>query len=339
LPSATRLIVKTSAFLLCLFFTITLAASNRFQPFIETFPEGQIDWDNGFFYGTGKGFPHLNEGSKARALKVAQAGALSAILQVASGLRVDDLRTLGDLEKEKAVIRIRAMVQYEPFAEEFVQDQKEPYYRVTYRAPMKGIKGLTRAILPHIRSGADAGKDPEQGVGSVPEDKQETWLVLDARGLSRGMQVQPALFPKIVSDKGEVLSDIHTVEEASLVQRGMARYVVTDRPREEIAGGLSLDDPEGLARIFGPSAAFAEEKVERKRQTKYIVKDVAQVQGLKKTNLVISEADAREIKEEDGSSRILKECRVIVVVSSSAGGIEGLLQPYFCGQIPLASSL
>jgi hypothetical protein len=56
------------------------------------------------------------------------------------------------------------------------------------------------------------------------------------------------------------------------------------------------------------------------------VTNVKQIQGLKKTNLIISEGDAKRLKQEDSSSKILKQCRVIVVVSSSVGGIEGALQ-------------
>jgi len=52
-------------------------------------------------------------------------------------------------------------------------------------------------------------------------------------------------------------------------------------------------------------------------------KQLRQAQGLMKTNLVISEADAKEIQKENASSQILKKCRVIVVVSASLGGIEG----------------
>ena len=62
-----------------------LAADRDFSSFVEYLPQGKIDWDNGYFYGIGRGYPHLNRGSRARALRVAQAEALSSILQVASG--------------------------------------------------------------------------------------------------------------------------------------------------------------------------------------------------------------------------------------------------------------
>ena len=211
----------------------TFAATARFKPFIERFPEGRVDWDAGYFYGTGVGYPHLNDGSKAKAMKVAEAKALSAILQVASGLRVDDRRTLADLEREKTVIQLRALIRYEPHEQQFVQEGKPPFYRVTYRAPMKGVQGLTRNLLPHVGSGRPVGGDT---IPKPSEDNDEgaTWLVLDARGLSKTSPVQPALFPKILTEKGDAVFDLNVAEEGALVQKGMARYVVSDKSREEI---------------------------------------------------------------------------------------------------------
>jgi hypothetical protein len=317
-----------STLLLCLFGVALWAAMGKFLPFVERFPNGKVDWDNGYFYGTGLGYPHLNEGSKARAMKVAQAEALSAILQVASGLRVDDRRILADLEKERVVIQIRALIQYEPFEQQFIQQGKAPFYRVTYRAPMRGVTGLTKKLLSHLRAGSPAGERPADRSAAEMPDDEAPWLVLDARRLSRDSRVQPALFPKITTEKGEVVSDLNTVDEGALAQRGMVRYVVTDKSREEIMAGVVPEGPLGLLRLLTPPWAMAQEKAERKRQRKYIVKDVTQAQGLMKTNLVISEADAKEIRDEDASSQILRKCRVIVVVSSSLGGIEGGISPH-----------
>jgi hypothetical protein len=309
--------------LFCLFCALTWAESTKFLPFIERFPTGKVDWENGYFYGTGLGYPHLNDGSKARAMKVAQAQALSAILQVAAGLRVDDRRVLADLEKERVVIQIKALIQYEPFEQEFIQKDREPFYRVTYRAPMRGVTGLTKKLLPYLRSPSPSWEQPTEKGAAEASDDEAPWLVLDARRLSPDSQIQPALFPKIMTEKGEVLFDLNTVEEDALARRSMARYVVTDKSREEIIASLLPEGPTALLGLLGPSWAMAEEKADRKRQRKYVIKDVTQVEGLMKTNLVISEADAKEIREEDASSQILKKCRVIVAVSSSLGGIEG----------------
>jgi hypothetical protein len=63
----------------------------------------------------------------------------------------------------------------------------------------------------------------------------------------------------------------------------------------------------------------------RKKRERYIVTDVTAIQGLARTNLVVSAQDAMNLKAEDVSSKILQKCRVLVIVSSPIGGIEGTL--------------
>jgi len=308
--------------LLCVF---VWAEDGVFSPFIETFPKGKIDWDSGFFYGTGIGYPHMNAGSKARALRVAQAGALSAILQVASRLRVDDQHTLSDLEEKKVIIQIKGLIYYEPHEREFIKESNHPFYRVTYRAPIKGVKGLTKKLLTQLRSRPLSIQDfPNENVidsadGSLP------WLILDARGLQQQSAVQPALFPKIVTEEGETIYDLNKVEAASLVKNGLVKYVVSDKSHEEIGSLSGKRSFVSFLDFLSPPLAQAEEIHKRKRRGKYIIKNVSQSQGFMKTNLVISESDARDIRKEDASTQILKKCRVVVIVSSSIGGIEGSL--------------
>ncbi len=299
------------------------AGSDKFSPFVESFPNGKIDWDNGIFYGVGIGYPHLNKGSKAKALKVAQAKALSAILQVASRLRVDDRSTLGDLEKEKVIIQIRGLILYEPHDRQFNEKGEHPFYRVTYRAPIKGVKGLTKKLLTHLRSRPSSWQDFPREEAVEEQDESQPWLVLDARGLARQSPVQAALFPRIVTEAGEKVYDLNSVEEGALVKRGMARYVISDKSLTEM-GFMQRQRPFfSFMDLFSPRIAHGEEKLRRKKRGKYIIQNVREAKGLMKTNLVISESDARDIRNEDASSRILKKCRVIVIVSSSLGGIEG----------------
>jgi hypothetical protein len=303
------------------------AWGNPFTPFVESFPNGKTDWDSGYFYGTGIGYPHQNGGSKARALKVAQAGALSAILQAAARLRVDDKRTLRDLERDRAIIQIKALVHYEPYGREFIQEGVRPFYRVTYRAPMKGVKGLTKRLLTHLRSKNPGRHNPRQE-GPQDTGQSSPWLVLDARGLGADRAVKPAIFPKIVTGKGETVYDLTVAEEGALEERGMARYVVSDKSQEELRVSSARRAVHILRALLSPTLAQAEERRRRKRRGRYIIKNVKQAQGLMKTNLVISESDAIDIKGEDASSRILERCRVIVIVSGPIGGIEGRSLPF-----------
>lgn len=295
---------------------------------MEQVPNGKIDWNNGYFYGVGLGYPHLNDGSKAKALRVAQAGALSAILQVASKVRVDDRSLIRDLAREKLIIQIKGLVRYEPYGREFVKKRPHPFYRVTYRAPLNGVEGLTSRLLNQLRTRSSSWKDlPEPGrLGD--DDSSLPWLVLDARGLEKQTRVQPALFPKIVTDKGDAVYDVKKVDEGALKKRGMARYVVSDTSRDDLASCPAQNPWNWLLDLISPDAAQAQERQKRKRRGKYIIKDVQGVQGLMKTNVVISESDAKSIREEDASNQILKKCRVIVIASSSLGGIEGKVFKY-----------
>jgi hypothetical protein len=303
------------------------AAPPSFSPYLETFPNGKIDWDQGYFYGTGKGYLHLNGGSRAKSLKVAQAEALSAILQVAAGIRLNDRKTILDLQKDQVILRLQAFVRYEPYEREYVQDRDQPHYRVTYRAPMKGVQGLTKRLLEHLKENPSAWKDfPSPERDREAHDEEDSWVVFDARRQSASQRAQPALFPKVLTEKGDVVYDLNRAEEEAVVRRGMARYVVSDEPRETW-GASKTGFLRSVLNLLQSTPAWAQEnKNRKKRRSHYIVTDVTQIQGLKKTNLIISEGDAKRLKQEDRSSKILKQCRVIVVVSSSVGGIEGALE-------------
>ncbi len=305
------------------------AFDRGFLSYIEQAPNGKIDWNKGYFYGIGLGYPHLNDGSKSKALRVAQAGALSAILQVAAKVRVDDRRLLRDLEREKLIIQIKGLVRYEPHKREFVKKKPYPFYRVTFKAPLNGVEGLTSRLLNQLRTQSSSWKDlPQPGRSAGEGDSSHPWLVLDARGIEKQTRVQPALFPKIVTDKGETIYEVKDVDEGALKERGMARYVVSERSRDELASWPAHTRLNWFLDLVSPDAAQAQEKQKRKKRGQYIVKDVQGVQGLMKTNVVISESDAKSIREEDASNQILKKCRVIVIASSSLGGIEGKVFKY-----------
>ena len=107
----------------------------------------------------------------------------------------------------------------------------------------------------------------------------------------------------------------------------MISYVVSDEPSEDLRSDHRLIDnilaAAGL--IGGVDEALADDNKRRKKRRRYIVKDVKAVQGLAKTNLVVSAKDAKNLKAEDSASRILKKCRVVVIASSPIGGVEGAM--------------
>lgn len=340
---------------LCLFCLPAISASvdeNRFQAYIEHHANGWIDWQNGLIYGIGRGYLSKNRNNRPLSQGVGGVLASGNIIKLAAGLYLDDTRTLKSLGNGKVTINLQAFIRDKQYQSTYVENNGDPYFEVIKVASMKGISGLTAKLLDHF-SQDPAWRDlpvrtpePRADLG----DEGQPWLLLDARGLTDDRQVQPALLPKVRNEAGEVIYDVKGVEQAALINRGMISYVTTDAPVEELRNDAALT--EGILHRAGllfevgtaragtiekslsqipvpgqpPRAAVGEApapRPERHRRGRYIVADVKDVQGLAKTNLVISNADAMELQAENANSQILKKCRVVVLVSSPIGGIEG----------------
>ncbi|MBU0483556.1 MAG: hypothetical protein KKB30_03475 [Proteobacteria bacterium] len=323
-----RIWLLTALALLCLPVISGSVDANRFGSYIERHANGWIDWQEGLIYGIGRGYLDKNNNSRPRAQGAANVLASASILKLAAGVHLDERETLETLGKGRVVIQLKAFMRDRQHKSSFIDDVKEPYFEVINVASMKGISGLTARLLTHLKDQDPEWKDFPIPTGPrqsefTPNDEDQPWLVLDARNLPDNQQVQPSIFPKVVNENGEAIYSLQEVEEAALLNRGMMRYVVSDESPEDLRSGPdSIERIMARAQIWPVSEAMAATEKREKRR-KYIVQEVKQVQGLAKTNLLVSAADARELKAEDVSSQILKKCRVIVVVSSPVGGIEG----------------
>ena len=312
---------------------------DRFEPYVESHPDGRIDWDEQMIYGVGKGYLAKNGGSKNKALRAAQVTALQSILKIAAGVRLDDTKTLQSLGEGKFVVHLKAMIRYEEFGDPVFVKGKDAHVEVTRRAAISGVDGLTAKLLDHLKSSSFPWKSfpkPAPAIIEEPEEKTETWLVLDGRNLPTGEQIQPALFPTIASTTGEVLYELGDVEEPSFLREGMVKYALSDTPSGDLGSSVGTMNRflSGIGSLFSVREAMAQDKkIKRTKRKRFIIKNVQKAEGLNKTNLVISEEDAKKLKSEDVSGQILKKCRVIVVVNSSIGGVEGGL-PRFMASTP-----
>lgn len=347
-------LILSVIFLLCLPTISSGFEESLLEPYIERHDNGWIDWKNGTIYGIGRAYLSKNRNNRPLTQGVAGVVASGNIVKLASGLHLDDTAILENLGGAgKVSINLQAFIRDREFKSILVENNGNPYIEVTKVAEMKGISGLTARLLDYL------AKDPvwQELPIRTPEPRADNaqsegpWLLIDARDLPGGAQVQPALLPKIVSQDGEVVYSVGEVEEQALVSRGMASYVAT------VAGGRSLRAEnsrfieELLSRatlVLGPGTVYADTitrpipeipvpgpakdpKAERKPRGKYIVVDAQNVEGLSKTNLVVSAEDAKTMKAEDASSQILKKCRVVVIVSSPIGGVEGKLPTLLAG--------
>jgi len=300
-----------------------------FKPYTEIFPQGRIDWDSGMIYGVGRGY-FAPEDDRMKALAAGRLIASGNIVKLVSGVRFDDRRVLGEFAEKNVTIRLKAFVKHTDETYKVLKENGRKFFEVTRIAPIKGVKGLTAKMVDHLENKTIDWPLPsrESDAASGITDDTMPWLVLDARKIFHSDPVNPAISPKIMTRMGDTVYSSGQVSRRAFIERGMARYVTSELTKEQIklAWNNDLMLFSELIRFLSPSPAHADEKNKKKRKRqKFIVKNVKEASGILNTNLIISAKDAKELREEDSSSRILKNCRVIIVAAPLPGGIEGML--------------
>lgn len=331
--------IVTSGYVLCfLVMAITPAFTDDrslFLPYQERFEGGWIDWEAGLIYGVGRAYLNENNGSRPMTIGAARVTASSNIVRLAASIRVDDRETLKTLGRGNFFMKIKAFLRYREKEERWVNADGNPYYEVIQYTPINGVEGLTVHVLNTISgqsyqnlSNTERSSDNSTALSTG----DATWLVLDARRLRGSSTVKPALFPKIMSRSGEVLYSKDIVDRNAMIERGLVKYVVSNRAPKDIIAAIR--DPERLPMLsffdLGPAVAWADERDGRVKRQNYIVKDVEQSSGLYRTNLVINDRDASDIKMADREHQVLQKCRVIVIVSSPIGGIGSQAPLWLC---------
>lgn len=302
------------------------SSDSPFLPYQERYDAGWIDWDAGLIYGIGRAYLNENNGSRPMTIGAARVTASSNIVRLAAGIHVDDRETLKTLGRGNFLMKMKAFLRYRDKEERWVTSGGNPYYEVIQYTPINGVEGLTVHVLNTV-SGQSQGLSSEAGYASFNASGEDgTWLVLDARGLQRTSAVRPALFPKVLSRSGEVLYSRDTVDRNAIVERGMVRYVVTNRSARDLVSAIDLNRLPFFSFLDAwPAVAWAEERASRVKRQDYIVKNVEQSSGLYRTNLVINDKDASDIKTADREHHVLQKCRVVVIVSSPLGGVGSQL--------------
>lgn len=160
-----------------------------------------------------------------------------------------------------------------------------------------------------------------QTESSASQAAQYTGVVIDARAVA----VSPALFPKIQDTKKQDVYTVKQVSQDDLQKRGMASYATVSRDVQ-----ISRMFPKALVIPvrYMPEGPADSAKAKRRQGYKPVVIKATGTDGSAiKANLVVSEEDAKKLQQIDKATGALKQCRVVVVVSSEIGGLEGLLLP------------
>lgn len=252
------------------------------QDLIEQSLKGSINWSEGVVQAVGIGAPsekHYGKPSaRPMALRAAKLDAMRNILEAINGVRIDGSTIVRDYAVESDIIRskVEGMIQgAEVVKQEYLSDGT---IEITMAMSLRG--GFSQLVLPDEIKPLESVKPlmtPMKHSSAV-----YTGLVVDARGLS----ARPAMSPKILDETGQEVYGSAFVSREYAVQQGMSGYA------KDIAAAQSN---------------------QRVTDNPITVKGL-RTEGLGRSDIVISNADASALRSASENLSFMKKCRVMIVV-------------------------
>ncbi len=247
---------------------------------VEKIGQGSINWTAGYIEAAGIGVaPDKTEAkinARPVALRAAKESASGYLLEMVKSVQVDSARKIKDfmLDSDAVNAQINGMVQRAVIADQLYMP--DGTVEVKIRVPIYGE--LSNVILP----AAFARMNLKNEASAASPTVMYSGIVVDARGIG----IRPAMIPKILDEAGKEIYSLASVDLQYAVRQGVSGYV---RDLE------------------------AAQKNQRVAVNPLTVKAVKSA-GAGKTDLIISNADAAQIKNAVQSELLLKQCRVLIVV-------------------------
>ena len=256
---------------------------------------GGIDWTNGFIYAKGEGVPMAGLQHKGQARLTAQRAAkIDAernLLEMVKGVQIDSNSTVDNFMLTSDVIKTSVsgvlkgfQIVPNPATGEEYAYLSDGTVRVTIRIPLNGFGGLSEVLLPSPEQGSGnkgGGKDKVKKKETTG-DGVRTGLVVDAKGL----KIKPALRPRLLDEDGEEVYGTGSVDRDYAIRVGVAGY---------------LKDVEKA------------EEHERVADNALVIKGL-RPEGPARTDVVLSQEDADQIRKMARKMSFLDQCRVIYVI-------------------------
>jgi len=253
----------------------------------EKIGQGVVNWSAGYIEALGIGAPADKSigkpSARPLALRAAKVDAYRNLLEVTKGVRVDSTTTIRDFTVESDVIntQVDGLVKGAVVVDQ--QYMSDGTVEVRVRMPLYG--NLAQVIVPaSIEKRKDLRPPVAPGAPAAPAGPPVayTGLVVDARGIS----ARPAMSPRIFDENGGEIYGSANVDREFAVQQGMSGY----------------------ARDL--TAAQSNQRVTNSPLTVKALK----TSGAGKADLIISNADAQQIKASADNAAFMKKCRVMIVL-------------------------
>lgn len=261
---------------------------------LQPLENGYINWTTGLVTATGHAAPEINAEGKAVSMPgSARACAIRNLIAILKQMKISGDLTVGEYASTHDAILagIEKIAQDARIRRQLYTSALDVEVRV--EAPFYG--GFLQLVLPdHIRQISKISRELKQGPAepvkntpsAVAGTRPYTGLIVDARTLN----LEPVLYPTIVSEQGrEIYSSVFISREFA-VQNGVCAYL--------------CDMDQALAS-------------DRAGLNPLVVKALRKT-GDKTGAIVMSMADAKTLDRATERHIFLKECRVIVVVKPLA---------------------
>jgi hypothetical protein len=261
---------------------------------VEKVGQGSVNWSAGYIEAVGIGaVPDKSIGkSNARpmALRAAKVDALRNLLEITKGVQVDSATTVKDFTVESDVIntQVNGLVKGAQVVKtDYMSDGT---VEVTLRIPLYGgilaqtimPLAIAKPPVPPAPSVLEAPAPAVTAPAAPAAPVAYTGMVVDARGI----QARPAMSPRVFDEDGKEVYGSANVDREYAVQQGMSGY----------------------ARDL--NAAQSNQRV----TVNPITVKALKTSGPGKSDLIISNADAQQIRASAENMTFMKKCRVMVVL-------------------------
>ena len=291
--------MKYSWIIICIVSLFFYAPSfgNETSDYIQFLDHGSINWTRGILQAKGMGtLPknnHIKNDAHPLAQKKATETARQKMLKIIYQVRIDAGTSVEEIALSNEALngRLKAMVKKaQVVKQEYLSDGT---VEVTLEMPLYGgfaqmllPKEITQlsSIRPVVEKKAKKKALPEPEASDGKQDCiAHTGLVVNAKGL----EVVPAMAPKVFDERGEQVYGAAFVSREFAVQEGMCGYSSDLRSASEN---------------------------ERVADKPLVVKGL-RTDGPALTDIVISNADASRIRSSSDNLAFMRKCRVMIVLN------------------------
>jgi hypothetical protein len=263
---------------------------------VEKVGQGSVNWSQGYIEAVGIGaVPDRSVGkanARPMAMRAAKVDAYRNLLEITKGVQIDSATTVKDFMVESDVINSKVEGLVKGAQQVKTEYMSDGTVEVTLRMPLYGGV-LAQTMIPLAIAKPPAPPEPAPApaapapVAAPPAPAPAgpaayTGMVVDARGI----QARPAMSPRVFDEDGKEVYGSANVDREYAVQQGMSGY----------------------ARDL--NAAQSNQRVTANPITVKALRS----SGAGHSDLIISNADAQQIRSAADNMTFMKKCRVMVVL-------------------------